>query len=238
MKPRIAIVAATEPEIRPLADWLGAHATHHEFQSWFLHGLQVDLLYTGVGPMLSMYELMDYLSHRHPEGWIQAGIGGAFEPYLEIGKTYRITDEIMPTFGAEDRDGSYLDAFRLGWLDANAYPFYDGRLPCPYRPDVPAWPEATGMTNWYAHGYQPSINRLASASPAQVESLEGATFFYVSLAKRIPFLSIRAISNRVEPRDRDAWKIPEAIDSLNTSLIEWLVAGNGQIDRLFRPLAG
>jgi len=238
MKPRIAIVAATEPEIRPLAAWLNAHATHHEFQSWFLHGLQIDLLYTGVGPMLSMYGLMDYISHRHPEGWIQAGIGGAFDPSLETGKTYRITEEVMPTFGAEDRDGSYLNAFGLGWLDPDGYPFSGGRMPCPYDAAVPGWPEATGMTSWHAHGYQPSIDRIAAASPAQVESMEGASFFYVSLLKRIPFLSVRAISNRVEPRDRHAWKIQEAIDSLNASLIEWLVAGNGHIDRLFRSLSG
>jgi futalosine hydrolase len=30
----------------------------------------------------------------------------------------------------------------------------------------------------------------------------------------IPFLEIRAVSNAIGPRDRDAWRIPEALKAL------------------------
>jgi futalosine hydrolase len=42
----------------------------------------------------------------------------------------------------------------------------------------------------------------------------------VCLTEKIPFAELRAISNYVEPRNRDNWKMKEAIENLNTILIE------------------
>ena len=233
MKPRIAIVSATEHEIRPLSDWLQAHADQREFQSYHTHGLQIDLLLTGIGPMFSMYALMDYVAHRHPDGWLLAGTGGAYDRMLSIGATYQVTEEAIPTFGAEDRDGRYLDAFDLGWIDPDAHPFAGKRMLCPYAPGDYTLPSASGMTNWYAHGYAPTIERLGPAEHEQIENMEGAAFFYVSLMRHIPFLCFRSISNIVEPRDKANWKMAEAIVSLNRSILAWLEAGDWKADKLF-----
>jgi len=58
----------------------------------------------------------------------------------------------------------------------------------------------------------------------QVESMEGAAFFYACLMAEVPFLEIRSISNFVEPRNRDAWDLPLAIGNLNQVLAEILGA--------------
>ncbi|MEM9847875.1 MAG: hypothetical protein AAF847_08290 [Bacteroidota bacterium] len=78
------------------------------------------------------------------------------------------------------------------------------------------------MTVNKVHGYEPSIEQITSKYPVQVESMEGAAFFYAALVSETPFLQIRAISNYVEARNRDNWKLGLAIDNLNEVLVEIL----------------
>lgn len=62
----------------------------------------------------------------------------------------------------------------------------------------------------------PSLARRASAPAApQVESMEGAAFMYACLLHGVPFAQVRAVSNRVERRNRAAWRLDEAIARLN-----------------------
>jgi futalosine hydrolase len=44
--------------------------------------------------------------------------------------------------------------------------------------------------------------------------MEGAAVFYVCQMEKIPFLQLRAISNRVEKRNRNAWNIPLPLENL------------------------
>jgi futalosine hydrolase len=52
--------------------------------------------------------------------------------------------------------------------------------------------------------------------------MEGAAFFYVCRQLNVPCIQIRAVSNYVEKRNRDAWNIPLAIKNLNTFAVEFL----------------
>lgn len=232
MNRRITIVAATEKEIGPFLVYLQKNAEQHSFQTYQLHQLFIDILYTGIGVMQSMYALMDYLNHRHPDGWIQAGIGGDFEGKLIMGEVYQVTSEMLVGFGAEDQDGSILDSFELGWLDRDVAPYEAGLLHCPHviKYEIP---KASGMTSFHSHGSEQSISQMKKKSFGQIESMEGAPFFFVSLMKKIPFLCFRSISNRVEPRNKDNWQINEAVENLNAALILWLEEGEYNVDKLF-----
>jgi futalosine hydrolase len=44
--------------------------------------------------------------------------------------------------------------------------------------------------------------------------MEGAAFMYACLIHDTPFAQVRAVSNFVERRHREAWKVPEAIAGL------------------------
>ena len=84
-------------------------------------------------------------------------------------------------------------------------------------------PKARGITVNKGHGSAASIQTLMAKYPdAQVESMEGAAFFWGALHAGIPFMEIRAISNAVEPRNRDNWNIPLALNNLNQVLVELL----------------
>ena len=50
--------------------------------------------------------------------------------------------------------------------------------------------------------------------------MEGAAFFYICSGEKIPFLALRSISNRVEPRNKNNWNIPLALDNLSEKLKE------------------
>lgn len=232
MNKRIAIVAATQGELQPFLDYLSKEATQHSFQSFQLHQLQIDLLYSGIGIMQATYSLMDYLNHRHPDGWIQAGIGGAFDHDLSLTSVYQISSETIIGLGAQHQDGRIEDPFQLGWIDPDTFPYERGVLPCPYQPK---WeiPQATGMTSFFSHGSRDAIALLDHARTGQIESMEGAPFFYISLMKKIPFLGIRTISNYVEPRNRDNWQIAPAIKALADALMNWLHDSEYNVDKLF-----
>ena len=237
MSRKITIVSATEKEIDPFLHYLKAHAEHQSFQTYQLHGLMIDILYSGIGILQTSYSLMDYLSHRHPDGWIQIGIGGAFDTSLPIGDVYQITSEIISGFGAEDKDGIIMDPFTLGWSNPDGYPFTGGLLACPYETSK-EFLSASGMTTFYAHGYAHHIEQLRNQPNGQIENMEGAAFFYISLLKKIPFLSIRSISNIVEPRDTSKWNINFAVTNLNDALIDLLQSTNFNVDKLFRLASG
>jgi futalosine hydrolase len=57
-----------------------------------------------------------------------------------------------------------------------------------------------------------------------IETMEGAAFFYVCSRENIPFLAIRAVSNKVELRNREKWNIPLAINNLSEKFGELLLS--------------
>ena len=113
--------------------------------------------------------------------------------------------------------------FELGFITADDFPFSGGKLLNPGAELVQFLPIASGITVNKAHGTDDSIAKCRKKYPAaQVESMEGAAFFYACLRADLPFVEIRAISNYVEPRNREAWNIPLAIQNLNQVVKEML----------------
>jgi len=72
-------------------------------------------------------------------------------------------------------------------------------------------------------GSEVTIERLRGKYNPDIETMEGATFFYICSKEKIPFLAIRSISNRVEPRNKDKWNIPLALNNLSEKLIDFFL---------------
>ena len=72
---------------------------------------------------------------------------------------------------------------------------------------------AAGLTGI---GATPVVDVLAAGvgPAAAAEAMEGFGVAEAAAAHRVPVLEIRAISNPVGPRDRAAWRIGQALDSL------------------------
>ena len=227
MNNHIAIVSATDMEIKPLLHYLESNAIKHSPVKFQLKDLEIDILITGIGILHTTYSLMAYLSEHQPDAWIQVGIGGAFDTSLEIGNVYLIESETVVDFGAQDKDGRIINAFELGWIDGEEFPYSNEILSCFYILTEKNIPFASGMTTIHSHGSRQKIEKLTEGLHGQIENMEGAAFFYVSLMKSIPFLSLRSVSNYVEDRDTSKWNISLAINQLNEKIISLLQQDTG-----------
>jgi len=77
-------------------------------------------------------------------------------------------------------------------------------------------PAVRGITVNTAHGNERSIAAVVRRFQPQVESMEGAAFMYACLIHDLPFAQVRAVSNIVERRNRQAWRVADAISALST----------------------
>jgi futalosine hydrolase len=156
---------------------------------------------------------------------INAGIAGAIDHNLNLGDVLEVKEEAFYAFGAEDA-GNLISVHDSGLVPADSFPFVRGVLLSPEN--QPAMfqqlKKAKGVTVQTVHGNDESIRQLRLRNPeAQLESMEGAAFFYACLQAGVPFIELRSISNYVEPRNRLNWKIEQAINNLNNTLLQALI---------------
>ena len=181
---------------------------------------QVQLLISGVGSTMTAYHLGRYFAKNKPELCINAGVAGAFTEELKIGDVVNVISDRFGDLGAEEQDGSFIDVHQMGLIKGNEAPFQNGNLYNMPAMENDFLPKVSGITVNKVHGHEESIQKIKDRYSPEVESMEGAAFFYACLTEKINFLQIRSISNHVEPRCKDNWDIPLAIENLNKVLIE------------------
>jgi futalosine hydrolase len=200
---KILIVAATAAEIQPTLDLLPS----------LPQSKRVFPLITGVGGALTAYHLGRFFA-LHPDVTlaINAGIAGTFRQDWQLGSLVQVVSDVQADLGVELANGEFSPIFG------------DTPMLMPDNLIGSFLPVARGLSVNRVHGSADSIAKIRLRFPfADVETMEGAAFFHAALQQleAMPdfrFLALRAISNYVEPRNRDAWKVKEAIDSLNVVL--------------------
>ena len=217
---KILIVAATGFEIQPLLGWLKDKGQPLDNNKYVVGNVQLEILVTGVGAVATAWAL-----GRHGLSGIDlainAGIAGALDRRLAIAQTVHVVSERFGDLGIETADGTFSDLFQMNLADPMQPPFTQGKLVNPAAEQAHFLPPVHGITVQKVHGFEPSIEKLREAYPeAQVETMEGAAFFYACLLQQVPFFEIRAISNYVEKRDRSKWDIHGAVNGLNMALLE------------------
>ena len=110
--------------------------------------------------------------------------------------------------------------FEIGLIKPDEVPFKKGKLLNVKSLDLKALPKVSGLTVQKVHGFESSIEAISKKYDCQIETMEGAAFFQTCITEGVAFSQIRAISNFVETRNRDNWKLEEAIQNLNEVLIE------------------
>ncbi len=220
----LTIVAATPFEIDPFLHYLKEHFKEKEAFLFERNELTVQVLVTGVGIPFTALSLGHYFSKQKPVLAINAGIAGAFNLNLKIGEVVNVVSERFGDLGVEEADGTFTNVHELGLINANEAPFQNGALNNPKAIEHQFLPPANGLTVNKIHGNSSSIKAVRLKYNADLESMEGAAFFLACLMSKIDFIEIRAISNYVEPRNKENWNIPLAIENLNEVLIEMVKA--------------
>jgi futalosine hydrolase len=222
---RLLVVAATLPEIAPLLSVMAGAVEHGRMVSGSVGPHQVDVLTTGVGMVAtSVWCSRALASGTSYDAALNLGVCGSFVPSLPPPTVVHVVSDCIPEQGAED-GSRFLPIAELGLLDPDAFPYVAGRLvggSLPSLPLIASLPTASGITVNTVHGDESSIAAAVERWHPDVESMEGAAFMYACLAADVPFAQVRAVSNRVERRNRAAWDLPGAVRALGRAAVEML----------------
>jgi futalosine hydrolase len=200
----ILVVAATPLEIPRLASGAcGGHTLH--------------VLVTGVGMVATAAHCARALSLGRYDLAYNFGVCGSFDPAFPPGTVVHVTSDRLSELGAEDGD-RFLPIEELG-LNQTGVVVNDTP---PANRVLAELPRVRAITVNAVHGADASIAAVRARWSPQVESMEGAAFAYACALHGVPYAQVRAVSNMVERRNRQAWRLDDAIQQLNEVAVKIL----------------
>jgi futalosine hydrolase len=218
---KILYVTATWPEGDTLKKFREIMSYNDRLDSF-----ETDLLITGIGSMATAWSLKQWIIlNEKPDLAINAGIAGSFNERLNIGDVVMPVSDCFADAGVEDGE-NFLTLFESGLINANDFPYKDGLLytDTRYNEKMKSILEPVrAITVNTATGSETTRGKLLKKFNPDIETMEGATFFYICSREDIPFLALRAISNKVESRNKNNWNIDLALHNLSEKLIDVLL---------------
>ncbi len=193
-------------------------ATEFEIASYLKQKDRIDVLLTGVGMPMALYQLQKKITENKYNLVIQAGLAGAFTTKFELGETVLVRQDTFGDLGIEEKE-LFTPIFETDLFNKNEFPFENGWLVNKnniLQQSTLAVVKAVTINKVTDKG---SVKQqLIDSFNADIETMEGAALHYVCLQQNIPFIQLRAISNYVGERDKTKWKIDIAITNLNNEL--------------------
>lgn len=198
----LLICCAAPLEAAALIDRLGGRAGR-------LGGRAIEVAITGIGPVNAAFAAATTPARTI----IVCGVGGAYPGSdLEIGDVVCATTETWADLGVEDE----WDVTAMGFETA---PGFGNTLPL----DVfPAARRAAFVTSSTCTATERRAHELALRTGGAVESMEGAAVVQIARHRNLAVGEIRGISNTVGKRDRASWRLREAAEIAQRTLITWI----------------
>ena len=206
---KLLLVAATLSEIQP---FLVAFPAESNTQGKIVGQHFVDVLITGAGMVSTAFSLGRHLAKNQYDLAINLGIAGSFDFDLSLGDVCLIKEDTFAELGAEDGEEFLsFDNLELGTASQT-------HRPNPHFKLI-GLKEVNAITVNKVHGHELTIAKAIARFNPQIESMEGAAFFYACNQSAVHCIQIRAISNYVERRNREKWNIGLAVKNLNETVI-------------------
>ena len=214
---------ATESEAEIIRNFDGDHAPGG---SLIFRGYEIDILVSGVGAMATSWSLQRWIySNGKPHLAINAGIAGSYRDYINKGDVVMPVTDCFADAGIEDGK-KFLTLYEADLTGKDDFPFRQGLLHADdtYRELLKnSIRPMNAITVNTATGSDITRGKLVDKYNPDIETMEGATFFYICLRENIPFFALRAVSNKVETRNRKNWDIKLALDNLSEKLKEIII---------------
>lgn len=226
MSAPLLVACATEREMSAALSWAAPVRIPAQGASCHaeIAGRTCLLLTTGVGPVSTAYHV-GHAVHQVPlSGILCLGVAGAFAPEtLPIGTVAAVTEERFADYGLATENGIDPRGIRLPQGVTRDGEIFD----ClPLAPEAAAfalglslpgsWPRRTCLTVCAASG-DAVVAAERAATGSDMEAMEGFALAYAAAHQDLPFLEVRAISNRVGARPPEDWDLPGALKALGTA---------------------
>ena len=241
-KGSILVSAAVEGEMEGIRESLSDPVTHlmggQAVTSGRLGQQAVRLVVTGPGIANTVHGLTVAMASEKPKLIIQTGCGGGFEQTgIEIGDVAVASAEIDAQLGLEpDEAGAAVGRLpfpvirKPGKEIFNCYPVDKEEFNSAVKSlktglagsdaTVFSGPFITVATVTASFGRSGDLHRRHGAI---VENMEGSGAAHVAALYDIPFLEIRAVSNRVGVRDKSKWDLPLSFQRCSQAVMLYLM---------------
>ncbi len=219
---KVVVTAATTGE------WMPALLNIPDLYTSNSHRFKVLFHQSGVGMLASAVNLTCLAINDKPDFIIQMGIAGAFDKKINLGKVVAVKHEMLGDMGVIE-ENKWKDIFDLKLEKSSYHPFEKRKLTNQFleKFNLLKLAEVNAVTVNEITTHPDRINQLIKKYEPSIESMEGAALHYVAKEFNIPFIQLRAISNYVGERNKNNWKLPEAIDNLNQMVLKF-------IDKLYK----
>jgi futalosine hydrolase len=185
-------------------------------------------LQIGVGKTEAALHLVPALIAKPADLVVSFGIAGAYPGGgLDVGDVCIVTQERFADEGVETPDG-FLSIDDLGLGDGGPYHAHvelSRRLA-----ELLDVREVGGATVSTCSGTDEHSDALFARTGAAVETMEGAVVARVCEELRIPWVQLRAVSNRTGNRKSGGWNIEAALEALNHALRKIVAEGEGLLE--------
>ena len=219
---RVFITAAT------VGEWMPCFSNINKLYTEKSKRFKIYFHQSGVGMMATSFSLTKLIMEEKPDLLLQVGMAGCFDTSVALGKVVVVEKEIEGNTGVEE-NGKWRDLFNLKLEKANYPPYVKRTLPNPHieKFNLLKLKAVTGITVAEVTTRKERIKQLVKKYEPVTESMEGAALHYVCRNTNTNFLQMRTISNYIGERDKSKWKMKEALENLNTTLLKY-------IDKLYR----
>jgi futalosine hydrolase len=224
----ILIVTATLAEAQPMVNALKMSVSKPEnICKTVFADHKITLLITGVGMVSTAFQL-GKINRDDYNIALNIGIAGSFSKELQIGEVVNVTSDCFAELGADYGD-KFIPLKRLDFAKDLSESFFaeNGEiqnLTTTENPIINRLKKVKGITVNTVNGEATRIEKIKELFAPEIESMEGAAYFYACMKMNLPCFQLRAISNYIEPRNLNNWKIPFAIANLNKQLLEIITA--------------
>lgn len=203
---RVLVMTAVAPERDAVQRGLG-------------HDSRFEFALAGVGLAAAAANGAMSLAAQKYDLVVIAGIAGGFPGKAEIGSLVVASEIVAADLGVELLDGfSSLDELGFGSTRIRVDAGAAERLAAALTAAGLSARLAPVLTVATATGTAATAAALAARVPgAAAEAMEGFGIATAAELRGVPVLEIRAISNAVGPRDRDAWRIGDALKALEAA---------------------
>jgi futalosine hydrolase len=224
MSVKLLLVTATRSEAEVLKSISGMISVQGGYN---FGASEISLLVAGMGSISTAWALKQWISmNSKPDIAINFGIAGSYRDEINIGDVVLPVTDCFADAGIEDGD-DFLTLAEAGLISANEFPFREGKLysDSKYTNKIKSiLKPVTAITVNTVTGTESSREKLVKKFNPDIETMEGATFFYICSREKIPFLALRSISNKVEARNKSNWNIPLALSNLSDKLYDVILA--------------